>query len=134
MVRRKNVRRRHLFWWLYLLELEGGHFYVGITTNPARRFEQHSTGKGANFTGRYKPLRMLTYKYIGKCTQREAERYEDALTLEMISKLGNVRVKGGRFFRYKTREETYARNYAKVAEKYRRFIQFEKYIIKKEVE
>ena len=126
--KRKNVRRMHLHWFLYLLELEGGHYYVGITTNPQRRMEQHSSGKGANFTGRFKPLKMLTYKYIGKCTQREAERYEDALTLEMISVFGNTRVKGGRFFRYKTKQETYARNYAKVSEKYRGFLNFRRYL------
>jgi excinuclease ABC C subunit domain protein len=126
--KRKNVRRMHLHWFLYLLELEDKHYYVGISTDPVRRFKQHNSGQGARFTGRFKPVKMLTYKYIGKCTQREAERYEDALSLEMIQTLGNVRVKGGHFFRYKTKEETYARNYKKTPEKYRRFIMFEKFL------
>ncbi len=34
-------------WFLYLLRRSDGGLYTGITTDVARRFDQHSSGKGA---------------------------------------------------------------------------------------
>jgi len=34
-------------WYLYLIEMASGALYTGITTDVARRFEQHARGRGA---------------------------------------------------------------------------------------
>ncbi|MGL4268304.1 MAG: GIY-YIG nuclease family protein, partial [Plesiomonas sp.] len=34
-------------WWLYMVRMADGRLYTGISTDVARRFTQHSRGKGA---------------------------------------------------------------------------------------
>ena len=34
------------YWWVYLIECRNKSLYTGITTDLARRLEQHQTGKG----------------------------------------------------------------------------------------
>lgn len=46
-------------WYLYLLECTGDSIYTGITTDVARRFAQHQSGKGAKYTRSRKPIRIL---------------------------------------------------------------------------
>ena len=38
-------------YYVYILECEDGSLYTGISTNPARRFKEHKSGKlGAKYT------------------------------------------------------------------------------------
>lgn len=46
-------------WVLYLLECVDGTYYAGITTNLARRFDQHVAGKGARYTRAHRPRRIM---------------------------------------------------------------------------
>ncbi|MDD4914878.1 MAG: GIY-YIG nuclease family protein [Methylococcales bacterium] len=46
-------------WFVYLLECSNGKLYTGITLDLAKRFSQHSTGKGAMFTRLNRPERMI---------------------------------------------------------------------------
>jgi len=48
-----------IIWWLYLIECSNGSYYAGITTDVARRFAQHLTGKGAKYTRSFPPRRLL---------------------------------------------------------------------------
>lgn len=34
-------------WHLYMIRLQNGHLYTGITTDVERRFSEHQSGKGA---------------------------------------------------------------------------------------
>jgi len=34
-------------WYLYIAEARTGNYYVGISTEPARRIQDHNKGKGA---------------------------------------------------------------------------------------
>ena len=64
-------------WFVYLLECADGRLYTGITTDLARRFQQHVSGKGAKFTAANKPTRMLASK---PCKNRsEASKLEAAM-------------------------------------------------------
>ena len=36
-------------WFLYVIETDGERLYTGITTDVARRFAEHESGKGARF-------------------------------------------------------------------------------------
>ncbi|MES3041760.1 MAG: GIY-YIG nuclease family protein [Pseudomonadota bacterium] len=46
-------------WHVYVLECQNGRLYTGISTDPARRFRQHVSGKGARFTRANPPLAIL---------------------------------------------------------------------------
>ena len=46
-------------WYTYFLRCEDGSLYVGITTDPQRRFAEHAGKKaGARYTKLKKPVRM----------------------------------------------------------------------------
>jgi DNA-binding protein HU-beta len=61
-------------WHLYLLECADGSLYTGITTDVARRYEEHLSGNGARYTRSHKPLRLLASQLIG--TRSQALRAE----------------------------------------------------------
>ena len=43
----------------YILECSDGTYYVGSTFNLERRLVQHSTGEGAEYTRRRRPVRVV---------------------------------------------------------------------------
>lgn len=45
-------------WTVYVLECEDGSLYTGITTDLARRFKQHQSGRGARYTRSHRPVRV----------------------------------------------------------------------------
>lgn len=49
-------------WYLYLIECEGGTLYAGITTDVARRYAQHVSGKGARYTRSHRPVRLVGFQ------------------------------------------------------------------------
>lgn len=51
-------------WFVYIIENEKGHLYTGITTDPERRFSQHSGSKkgGAKFFHTGAPVAMVFKK------------------------------------------------------------------------
>lgn len=62
-------------WWVYIIQNEKGHYYTGITTDLARRFNEHAaTKKGAKFFNTGAPLDMVfTRKFPNRS---EASKYE----------------------------------------------------------
>lgn len=64
-------------WHLYLIECADGSLYAGITTDVARRFQEHLAGKGARYTRSHKPVRLVGARPIG--TRSQALRAELAL-------------------------------------------------------
>lgn len=45
-------------WVVYLIETDAG-LYCGITTDMARRYQQHCSGTGAKFFRRARPIRIV---------------------------------------------------------------------------
>ena len=45
--------------YVYILECSDGSLYVGWTTDPDRRFEEHSSGSGAKYTRGRRPLALV---------------------------------------------------------------------------
>jgi len=63
-------------WWVYVLELESGAWYTGISTDPRARFEKHKSGKGARSMRLSAPERLICLEFIGPYAQalrREAQ-------------------------------------------------------------
>lgn len=92
-----NAHAESGVWKLYLLELENNNLYVGITRDVDKRFEQHRSGTGSQWTSRHKPLRLLRYVNTGLTSESEATRIEDALTVQTMELFGRHRVRGGQY-------------------------------------
>jgi putative endonuclease len=77
-------------WYLYLIECQDGTYYAGITTNVAKRYQTHVSGKGAKYTRARKPRRLLGARvYINRS---EAAKAEWAIKqLDKREKLGFLR-------------------------------------------
>ena len=60
--------------WMYILECANGSYYSGSTNNLERRLRQHQSGKGANHTKRYGPVKLVYFE--------EYRRVQDAFYRE----------------------------------------------------
>lgn len=91
-------------WHLYLIECVDGSLYTGITTDVARRFKEHFSGKGARYTRSHKALRLVASRPVG--SRSDALRAELAIkrlpkekktlavrSLSFVSTHNNQRVK-----------------------------------------
>lgn len=45
--------------WMYILECADGSYYVGSTRNLERRIWEHNEGKGAKYTARRRPVKLV---------------------------------------------------------------------------
>jgi predicted GIY-YIG superfamily endonuclease len=75
---------------VYILRLERGKYYVGLTTSPVRRLGQHFSGIGAAWTRKYRPRDIEIVK-PGNADE------EFKLTLEMVRLHGWQNVRGSYF-------------------------------------
>jgi len=63
-------------YYLYILECEDGSLYTGITTDIARRFNEHSSGVGSRYAGAHVPKKIVySEKHASRseASKREAE-------------------------------------------------------------
>ena len=58
---------------IYILELENKKYYVGKTTNPDFRLEQHFNSYGSQWTKKYKPIKILELK--PNCDDYDEDKY-----------------------------------------------------------
>lgn len=57
-------------WFVYMLECRGGRLYTGITTDVARRLEEHGGGRrGARFTRAHPPAALRAVKRVANRSQ-----------------------------------------------------------------
>ena len=69
----------------YVLELEEGNYYVGVSANLNIRFGSHWTGQGARWTRKYRPIKI--HKVVLGNKEKE-------LTLSMMKEFGWENVRG----------------------------------------
>jgi len=84
-------------YWLYVLQLEQGKYYIGVTAStPERRFKQHLSGfAGARWTRKYKPLEIIDRIDLGEVSYLDAEIIENKRTREYMQRFGLNNVRGG---------------------------------------
>lgn len=83
-------------YWLYVLKLEQGKYYVGITSKtPEARFKEHVNGHGAEWTKVYKPIEIIQGVDLRVTTYEKAEDYENKVTRKYIKAYGFNNVRGG---------------------------------------
>ncbi len=81
---------------LYILKLEQGKYYVGITTQiPEQRLAGHLGGQKTWWTSDYKPLGIFDRKDLGNLNIEEAKLIENHVTRLYIKKYGINNVRGG---------------------------------------
>jgi hypothetical protein len=76
---------------IYTLQLDQGKYYVGKTSNPDFRIEQHFQSSGSAWTTKYKPLRVL--EIIPDCDDYDEDKY----TRRYMDTYGIDNVRGGSF-------------------------------------
>ena len=80
---------------IYVLELENKKYYVGKTTNPDFRIEQHFNSSGSQWTRKYKPIKILELK--PNCDDYDEDKY----TRIYMDKFGVNNVRGGSYVQIK---------------------------------
>lgn len=76
---------------LYVLQLEYGKWYVGKTNDVARRYAEHKSGIGSEWTRLYKPIKMVQTRQITSAED------ETTLTKQLMKQYGIDNVRGGPF-------------------------------------
>ncbi len=56
-------------WFVYILECEDKSLYTGITKDVKKRFTEHVSGKGGNYTRSHTPKKMV---YTEEVTSRSS--------------------------------------------------------------
>ena len=74
---------------IYVLELQGGRYYVGKTSHTFQRFNQHKSGSGAKWTQKHKVKDLFAFHKNMKDTD------ENKITIQMMKKYGVRNVRGG---------------------------------------
>ena len=85
--------------YVYVLELNGGNFYVGKTNNIARRFNDHKNGRGCTWTRLHGGCKLI------EIYQTENIFDEDKHTLDFMNMFGVDKVRGGSFSNIELKEE-----------------------------
>jgi predicted GIY-YIG superfamily endonuclease len=73
--------------YIYVWELEEGKYYIGYSENLSGRLEQHTSGDGAIWTKKYKPVSIVEIVRGGKDVEKSK-------TLEYIKLKGFDNVRG----------------------------------------
>lgn len=87
---------------LYVLELQHGKYYVGITKNLQRRFQQHLDGTGSAWTVEHPPVA------VHRSVPLEGPLHEDQVTKQMMHLHGIENVRGGAYCRVELDDEQHA--------------------------
>ena len=77
--------------YIYVLLLENRKYYIGKTSNPKFRIENHFDNNGAEWTKIYKPIKIL--EIVPNCDNYDEDKY----TLKYMDKYGINNVRGGSY-------------------------------------
>jgi len=72
----------------YVLSLQNGKYYIGITNDFTNRVNAHLNGNGSSWTKLHKPIEVIEQFVGGKDNEREK-------TLDYMRKYGWENVRGG---------------------------------------
>jgi hypothetical protein len=84
---------------IYILKLSNNKYYIGKTTNPKFRLNDHFNNYGSVWTSKFKPIKVL--EVIKNCDDYDEDKY----TLKYMGKYGINNVRGGTFCEIKLTDE-----------------------------
>ncbi len=90
-----NRNKNHRNYWVYVLKLTNGKYYVGLSKNVDKRFDMHRNGKGAKWTKLYTPIRIIERVATPYYSYKLAGPLEDKKTIQLMKKYGKENVRGG---------------------------------------
>lgn len=76
---------------VYVLLLQNNKYYIGRTSNPQFRIDEHFNLNGSVWTQKYNPIKLI--ELINNCDEFD----EDKTTIKYISKYGIDNVRCGSF-------------------------------------
>ncbi|QQS69903.1 GIY-YIG nuclease family protein [Candidatus Saccharibacteria bacterium] len=83
-------------WTLYVLLLEEGKYYVGITSQtPEKRFQEHLHARKSYWTEKYPPIKIIQTVDLGGLDREAALAYENRVVRKYITEKGINNVRGG---------------------------------------
>lgn len=85
-------------YFLYILALEEDNYYVGISRDVYKRYNEHVNHKGAHFTRIYPPIGLICSRELTTWSKTEAEAEETKMTLLMMTLYGVEHVRGGDYY------------------------------------
>eukprot|EP00505_MAST-04D_sp_SCG-Rhode-Island_P004326 Stramenopile-MAST_4_protein_4326 len=90
--------------WIYVLECQHGCYYVGKTSDPDKRFEEHKLGQGSEWTKLHPPIQYATAPRL--ITNPEDPGLEEDMETEKWMKRKRVDfVRGGSYSNVKLETE-----------------------------
>lgn len=110
--------------YIYVLELMNGKFYIGQTTNLKKRINEHRLGRGASWTNKYPPKKIVEIEEYPEGTNLYT--YEDDKTIKYILLYGLYNVRGGQFTTLEKYDQL--REYELAKEIYNTFFDKKRYI------
>ena len=90
-------------WYCYIIKTLNGLFYVGISTDPIRRYKEHKEGKGAWFTKEHGVQGLVGCLNLKTRNADEAKICENIISLELAVRHGLDSVAGGSFISLRSR-------------------------------
>lgn len=91
-----SMREESKRWTLYILKLEQGKYYVGITSQtPEKRFQEHLHGRKSYWTEQYPPIKILQTIDLGELDLEAAKVYENRVTRKIMREKGINNARGG---------------------------------------
>ena len=85
---------------IYVLQLQGGKYYIGKTENQQFRLDEHFNSNGSVWTSLYKPIKVL--EIIPNCDNYDEDKY----TIKFMDQYGINNVRGGTFVSEKLSKST----------------------------
>lgn len=84
-------------WHLYVLELQDGKYYVGITSKtPEMRMQEHMDGvRVAYWTAKHRPVEIIHTEDLGIIEKSKAEKRENKMVRALMKQRGLNNVRGG---------------------------------------
>lgn len=84
-------------YWLYVLKLEDGKYYVGITSKtPEVRMKEHLNGvRVAYWTAKHKPVEIIHTEDLGIVEISKAQKRENRMVRALMKQRGLNNVRGG---------------------------------------
>ena len=84
-------------WHLYVLKLQDGKYYVGITSKtPEIRMQEHLDGvRVAYWTAKHRPVEIIHTEDLGMIEKSKAEKRENKMVRALMKQRGLNNVRGG---------------------------------------
>lgn len=83
--------------WLYVLELADGHYYIGMTLHIKDRIKQHFSGAGAKWSRLHPPVKVIYKQKTEVFDYPSIRKKEDELTILYARLHGTDKVRGGEY-------------------------------------